>query len=56
MLHYAIVFFVTALIAAGLGLRGVAGWSTEVGGVFAVLCIILLAVAVFTGRGSIVTQ
>ena len=32
MLHYAVVFFVIALIAAVLGLRGVAGLSAEMAG------------------------
>ena len=31
MLHYAIIFFVVALIAAVLGQRGVAGLSAEIG-------------------------
>ena len=50
MLHYAVVFFVIALIAAALGFRGVAGLSAEIGWVFAVIAIIFLVVALFSGR------
>ena len=53
MLHYAVVFFVIALIAAVLGFRGVAGMSAEIGWLFAVLAIVFLAVAVLTGRGPV---
>lgn len=53
MLHYAVVFFVIALIAALLGFRGVAGLSAEIGWVFAVLSIVFLVVAVLSGRGPI---
>jgi uncharacterized membrane protein YtjA (UPF0391 family) len=42
MLHYALVFFVIALIAAALGFRGVAGMSAEIGWVFAVLAVVIL--------------
>lgn len=54
MLHYAVVFFVIALIAALLGFRGVAGMSAEIGWIFAVLSIIFLVVALLSGRGPIV--
>ncbi len=54
MLHYAVVFFVIALIAAALGFRGVAGLSAEIGWMFAVLAVILVAVMVLTGRGPAV--
>jgi uncharacterized membrane protein YtjA (UPF0391 family) len=50
MLNYALVFFVTALIAALLGFRGVAGLSAEFGWVFVVLAVIFLAVGLLTGR------
>lgn len=53
MLHYAIVFFVIALIAAVLGFRGVAGLSANIGWMFAVLAVVLLAIAVVTGRPAI---
>jgi uncharacterized membrane protein YtjA (UPF0391 family) len=42
MLHYALVFFVVALIAAALGFRGVAGMSAEIGWLFAVLAVVIL--------------
>lgn len=51
MMHYALVFFVIALIAAVLGFRGVAGLSAEIGWLFAVLAVVILAVALITGRG-----
>ncbi len=50
MLHWALVFFVIALIAALLGFRGVAGLSAEFGWVFVVLAVIFLAIGLFTGR------
>lgn len=49
MLHYAVVFFVIALIAALLGFRGVAGLSAEIGWFFAVLAIVFLVVALLSG-------
>ena len=51
MLQYAVVFFVIALIAAILGFRGVAGLSAEIGWFFAVLAVVILVVALLTGRG-----
>jgi uncharacterized membrane protein YtjA (UPF0391 family) len=42
MLHYAVVFFVIALLAAVLGLRGIAGLSAEIGWLFGVLGIVTL--------------
>jgi uncharacterized membrane protein YtjA (UPF0391 family) len=54
MLHYAVVFFVIALIAAVLGLRGVAGLSAEIGWLFAVLAVVFLVIAVLSGRGPMV--
>ena len=53
MLHYAVVFFVIALIAAVLGFRGVAGLSVEIGWLFAVLAIVFLVVSLLSGRGPI---
>ena len=50
MLHYAVVFFVIALIAAVLGFRGVAGLSAEIGWVFAVLAVVFLVVMLLSGR------
>ena len=51
MLHYALVFFVIALIAAALGFGGVAGMSADIGWLFAVVAVVLLVVAVVSGRG-----
>jgi uncharacterized membrane protein YtjA (UPF0391 family) len=51
MLHYALVFFVIALIAAVLGFRSVAGLSAEIGWLFAVLAVVVLALAILSGRG-----
>jgi uncharacterized membrane protein YtjA (UPF0391 family) len=50
MLHWALVFFVIALIAALLGFRGVAGLSAEFGWVFVLLAVIFLAIGLLTGR------
>ena len=50
MLHYAVVFFVIALIASLLGFGGVAGMSAQIGWIFAVIAAVLLAVAVLGGR------
>jgi uncharacterized membrane protein YtjA (UPF0391 family) len=51
MLHYAVTFFVIALIASALGFGGVAGMSAQIGWFFAVVAVVLLAVAVLSGRG-----
>jgi uncharacterized membrane protein YtjA (UPF0391 family) len=51
MLHWALVFFIIALIAAALGFRGVAGLSAEFGWVFVVLAVIFLAIGLLAGRG-----
>ena len=48
MLSWALVFFVVALVAALLGLRGVAGMSAEIGYVLVVVAVIFLLVALFT--------
>jgi len=50
MLHYAIVFFVIALIAAALGFRGVAGMSADIGWLFAVIAVVFLVVALLSGH------
>lgn len=54
MLHYAVTFFVIALIAAVLGLRGIAGLSAEIGWLFAVLAVVFLVIALLSGRGPTV--
>ena len=50
MLHYAVVFFVIALVASLLGFGGVAGLSAQIGWLFAVLAVVFLAIAMLTGR------
>ena len=54
MLHYAVVFFIIALIAAVLGFRGVAGMSAEIGWLFAGIAIVVLVLGVLSGRGPTV--
>jgi len=49
MLHYAVVFFIIAVIAAALGLRGIAGMSADIGWVFAMLAIVILVVGLLGG-------
>ncbi len=51
MLHWALTFFIIALIAAALGFRGVAGLSAEFGWIFVVLAVIFLAIGLLSGRG-----
>jgi uncharacterized membrane protein YtjA (UPF0391 family) len=51
MLHYAVTFFVIALIASALGFGGVAGMSAEIGWLFAIIAVVLLVVSIVTGRG-----
>jgi uncharacterized membrane protein YtjA (UPF0391 family) len=52
MLSWSLAFFVIALVAALLGLGGVAGMSADIGWLFAVLAVVLLVVTLLTGRGS----
>ena len=49
-MHYALVFFVIALIASFLGFNGVAGLSAQFGWLFAVIAVVLLAVGLLSGR------
>jgi uncharacterized membrane protein YtjA (UPF0391 family) len=49
MLHWALVFFAIALIAAVLGFRGVAGLSAQFGYLFVVVAVIFLAVSLLGG-------
>jgi len=51
MLHYAITFFVIALIAALMGFGGVAGMSAQIGYLFAGIAVIFLVVGLVAGRG-----
>ena len=53
MLHYAIIFFIIALIAAVLGFRGVAGLSAEIGYVLVGVAVIFLLVALVSGRAPL---
>lgn len=49
MFNWALMFFVIALVAAALGMGGVAGLSADIGWLFAVIGVILLVLAMFTG-------
>jgi uncharacterized membrane protein YtjA (UPF0391 family) len=52
MLHYALVFFVIALVASLLGFGGVAGLSAQIGWIFAVVALMFLVVALLANRGG----
>jgi uncharacterized membrane protein YtjA (UPF0391 family) len=52
MLHYAVVFFVIALIASLLGFGGVAGLSAQIGWICAVVALVFLAVALLSRRSG----
>ena len=54
MLHWALIFFVIALIAAVLGQRGVAGLSAEIGYFLVVVALIFVVFAFLTGRAPAV--
>jgi uncharacterized membrane protein YtjA (UPF0391 family) len=54
MLHWALIFFVVALVAALLGFRGVAGMSAQFGYLFAILAVVMLVIYFVTGRGAVV--
>jgi uncharacterized membrane protein YtjA (UPF0391 family) len=49
MLYYALMFFVVALLAAALGMRGVAGLSAEIGYVLVGIAVIFLVVSLLAG-------
>jgi uncharacterized membrane protein YtjA (UPF0391 family) len=53
MLHYAVVFFVIALVASLLGFSGVAGPSAQVGWICAVVAMVFFVVALVGGRGRL---
>lgn len=53
MLHYAFMFFVIALVAALLGVQGVAGLSAEIGYVLVSVAVVFLAVALLSGRAPL---
>jgi uncharacterized membrane protein YtjA (UPF0391 family) len=52
MLTWALTFFIIALVAAALGMGGVAGLSANIGWLFAVIGVIILVVAMVTGRSA----
>jgi uncharacterized membrane protein YtjA (UPF0391 family) len=52
MWHYAVVFFVIALIASLLGFGGVAGLSAQIGWICAVGALVFLAVALLSRRSG----
>jgi len=52
MLSWSLAFFIIALVAALLGLGGVAGLSADIGWLFALLAVVLLIVTLLTGRGA----
>ena len=49
MIHWALVFFAIALVAALLGFRGVAGLSAEIGYLFVVVAVIFLVIFMVSG-------
>jgi uncharacterized membrane protein YtjA (UPF0391 family) len=50
MLHYALIFFVVALIAAALGMRGVAGLSAEIGYLLVFVSLVFVVIAFLANR------
>jgi uncharacterized membrane protein YtjA (UPF0391 family) len=50
MLHYAIIFFIVALIAAALGFWGLAGMAASIAKFLCLIFIILMIVSFFRGR------
>jgi uncharacterized membrane protein YtjA (UPF0391 family) len=50
MLHYAIVFFVVALVAGIFGFWGVASLATEIAKVLCLVFIVLMIISLFRGR------
>ena len=50
MLYYALIFLVVGLIAAALGLSGVAGVATQISWVLFIIGIVLLLVHLIKGR------
>ncbi len=51
MFNYALTFFVLALVASLLGFGGLAGLSTQIGWICAVIAVMFLSVALFSRRG-----
>ena len=54
MLHYAVTFFVIALVAAVLGFQGVAGMSAQIGYLLVVVSVVFVIIAFLSGRGPAV--
>jgi uncharacterized membrane protein YtjA (UPF0391 family) len=50
MLNWALMFFVVAIIAAALGMGGVAGMSAHIGWLLAVIGLIVLVVSIVAGQ------
>jgi uncharacterized membrane protein YtjA (UPF0391 family) len=52
MLYWAVIFFIIALVAAALGMRGVAGLSANVGYTLVGVALIFLVIALLTGGST----
>ena len=52
MLYYALIFFVVALIAAALGMRGVAGLSANIGYTLVFVAIVFVVIALVAGHSA----
>ena len=52
MLQWAIIFFIVALVAAVLGMRGVAGLSANIGYTLVVVALIFLVIALVSGGSA----
>ena len=50
MLHWALIFFVVAVVLALLGFRQAAGMSYRIGYLFVVIAIVFLLLYLLTGR------
>lgn len=50
MLHYALIFLLVGLVAAALGLSGVAAVATQISWVLFLIGIVLLVIHLATGR------
>jgi uncharacterized membrane protein YtjA (UPF0391 family) len=53
MLHWAVIFFVIAIVAAVLGQRGVAGLSAQIGYFLVGVALVFLVVSLLVGRGPV---
>jgi uncharacterized membrane protein YtjA (UPF0391 family) len=52
MLHYALIFLLVGLVAAALGLSGVAAVATQISWVLFLIGIVLLVIHLATGRSA----